>query len=68
LVIKSHLKKLFAGIYLVEFVDNNKKIKSMISSKNEYVQLRNEVTISGEVEDWLTLLEKEMRLTLDQEL
>jgi len=31
LVIKSHLKKLFAGIYLVEFADNNKNIESMLS-------------------------------------
>lgn len=64
-VIQSHLKKLFAGIFKVELVDSNSKIKSMISSKNEYVPMLNPVQISGEVEDWLTLLEKEMKVTLD---
>lgn len=64
-VIQSHLKKLFAGIFKVELIEQNSKIKSMISSKNEYVPLANLIPIQGEVEDWLTLLEKDMRNTLD---
>ena len=59
------MKKLFAGIFKVDLVDNNTTIKSMISSEGEYVPLKNPVKISDEVEDWLGLLEKEMRLTLD---
>lgn len=37
----------------------------MISSANEYVPLCEPITIEGEVEDWLTKLEKVMRVTLD---
>jgi len=37
----------------------------MISSAGEVVPLLNAVHISDEVEDWLGLLEKEMRVTLD---
>ena len=37
----------------------------MISSANEYVPLSEPITIDGEVEDWLTKLEKVMRTTLD---
>lgn len=64
-VIQTHLKKLFAGIFKVELADNNTKIKSMISAAGEYVPLLNAVVINDEVEDWLGLLEKEMRTTLD---
>ena len=65
MVIQSHLKKLFAGIFKVELADKNTKIKSMISSAGEYVPLVNAVMISDEVEEWLGSLEKEMRVTLD---
>ena len=64
-VIQSHLKKLFSGIFKVEFSKDNKSIKSMISSQGEYVPLSQPVTINAEVEDWLGQLEKVMRLTLD---
>jgi hypothetical protein len=37
----------------------------MISSAGEYVPLSNPVRISDEVEDWLGLLETEMRVTLN---
>jgi hypothetical protein len=56
---------LFAGIFKVELADNNTKIKSMISSENEYVPLHSAVIINDDVEDWLGLLENEMRVTLD---
>jgi len=64
-VIQTHLKKLFAGIFKVELADNNSKIKSMISAAGEYVPLLTPVAISDEVEDWLGALETEMRITLD---
>jgi dynein heavy chain 2 len=64
-VIQTHLKKLFAGIYKVELSDNNTKIKSMISAAGEYVPLLHQIAISDEVEDWLNDLENEMRITLD---
>ena len=65
MVILTHLKKLFDGIFKVELVENNTKIKSMISSAGEYVSLHTPVSINDEVEEWLGLLEKEMRVTLD---
>ena len=37
----------------------------MISSENEYVPLSSDVIINDDVEDWLGLLENEMRVTLD---
>jgi hypothetical protein len=59
------LKKLFAGIFKVEFLDSNSKIKSMISSAGEVVPLLKSIPITDDVEDWLNLLEKEMRICLD---
>jgi dynein heavy chain 2, cytosolic len=59
------LKKLFAGIFKVEFADNNTKIKSMISSAGEIVPMLKPITITDDVEDWLNMLEKEMRICLD---
>jgi dynein heavy chain 2 len=64
-IIQSHLKKLFAGIFKVELIDNNTKIKSMISSAGEVVPLINAIQISEDVENWLGVLEVEMRKTLD---
>ena len=37
----------------------------MISSAGEYVPLNTPVSINDDVEEWLGLLEKEMRVTLD---
>ena len=37
----------------------------MISSAGEYVPLITAVSINDDVEEWLGLLEKEMRVTLD---
>ena len=37
----------------------------MISSAGEYVPLLNALQINDDVEDWLGLLEQEMRRTLD---
>ena len=64
-VIQSHLKKLFAGIYKVEFDKGNSSILSMISSANEYVKLKTPVRITDDVELWLGELEKSMRDTLN---
>ncbi len=63
-VIQTHLKKLFAGIYNVNFDDENKHIITMNSIEGEVVPLRNKVRISTEVEHWLNELAKEMKGTL----
>ena len=49
-VIQSHLKKLFAGIYSVQFDENNSKILAMLSLEREVVTLKNPVTLSLDVE------------------
>ena len=59
------MKKLFSGIYKVEFNKENTQIKSMISSQGEYVPLSSPVQISIDVEVWLGDLERVMRVTLD---
>ena len=60
-VIQTHLKKLFAGIYNVNFDSENKHIVSMNSIEGESVPLKNKVRISTEVEHWLNELAKEMK-------
>ena len=55
------MKKLFAGIYNVNFDEENKHIVSMNSIEGESVPLKNKVRISNEVEHWLNELAKEMK-------
>eukprot|EP01116_Phalansterium_solitarium_P024802 TRINITY_DN91_c0_g1_i1.p1 TRINITY_DN91_c0_g1~~TRINITY_DN91_c0_g1_i1.p1 ORF type:complete len:4098 (+),score=2051.07 TRINITY_DN91_c0_g1_i1:208-12501(+) len=63
-VIQSHLKKLFQGIHKVAFTEDKKKITAMHSSLGEVVPLSTPVTITEKVEEWLTKLADEMRVTL----
>jgi len=63
-VIESHLKKLFAGIYSVTFSDDGKQITAMKSEKKEVVPLLKAVTISEDVEQWLSQLSDAMCHTL----
>ncbi len=49
-VIQSHLKKLFAGIYSVQFDEKNSKILAMLSLEREVVTLKNPVPLSLDVE------------------
>ena len=65
-VIQTHLKKLFAGIYNVNFDEENKHIITMNSIEGEIVPLKNKVRISSEVEHWLNELSKAMKQTLQQ--
>jgi dynein heavy chain 2 len=55
-IIQTHLKKLFAGIYNVNFDPTNQYIISMNSIEGEIVPLRNRIKISSEVEKWLNEL------------
>ena len=52
-VIQSHLKKLFQGLYNVDFGANNKSIISMKSVAKEVVPLSRPVEITDKVEVWL---------------
>ena len=65
-VIQTHLKKLFAGIYNVNFDQDNKHIISMNSIEGEIVPLKQKVRISSAVEQWLNELSKAMKHTLQQ--
>ena len=49
-VLQSHLKKLFAGIYAVLFDDSNSHITAMKSLEGEVVNLDNSVKITPRVE------------------
>lgn len=67
-VIRSHLKKLFQGIYDVDFNIDNQHIVNMKSLDGEVVSLRNQVLITPEVENWLGNLSNEMKITLSDQL
>ncbi|MFT7803200.1 cytoplasmic dynein 2 heavy chain 1 [Arapaima gigas] len=63
-IIQSHLKKLFAGINMVDFDESREHITAMRSLEGEEVPLRNMVRISNAVEVWLSDLSSEMKETL----
>ena len=59
-----HLKKLFAGIHKVDFNKDFTEIVSMISSANEVVTLKEKVEVEEYVENWLSILSRNMQKTL----
>ena len=61
---QAHLKKLFQGIHSVSFSPDNKTIIAMNSVAGESVALHSPVTITEDVEVWLTNLAGEMFDTL----
>ncbi|KAI2656493.1 Cytoplasmic dynein 2 heavy chain 1 [Labeo rohita] len=63
-VIHTHLKKLFAGISSVEFDQSFQSITAMKSLEGETVPLQNTISISNDVEVWLSALSTEMKNTL----
>jgi dynein heavy chain 2 len=65
-VIQTHLKKLFAGIFRVEF--EGSKIVAMLSAAGEKVVLRTPIAVNDEVETWLGELAREMQRTLSADL
>ena len=69
-VIKLHLKKIFAGIFDVEFRNTSQgiTINSMISSLGESIELKTAVSVGSNLEAWLSQLEKEMFTTLEESL
>ncbi|TMW62553.1 hypothetical protein Poli38472_005171 [Pythium oligandrum] len=63
-VIQSHLKKLYQGVYRVEFSPNKDEIVAMLSSANEKVVLHSPVRVTSAVEEWLEEFTTEMRRTI----
>ncbi|KAJ1673857.1 dynein heavy chain, partial [Spiromyces aspiralis] len=64
--IQKHLKKMFAGIALIHMNEDEKEILGMISKEGERVDFRRPVSLrnSPKINEWLGMLESEMRLTL----
>lgn len=63
-VIQAHLKKLFQGLHKVVLSADNSAITAMCSVAGEVVPLQSPVTITDDVEIWLTNLAGEMADTL----
>jgi len=63
-VIQTHLKKLFAGIFKVQFSQGNQEIVAMCSLDQELVPVIKPVTVTEQVEGWLQQLSISMKETL----
>ncbi|KAF1791084.1 P-loop containing nucleoside triphosphate hydrolase [Phytophthora cactorum] len=63
-VIQSHLKKLYQGVYRVEFSEKQDQIVAMLSSAGERVELHTPVAVTSNVEEWLETFTEEMRRTI----
>uniref|UniRef100_A0A158R4I4 Cytoplasmic dynein 2 heavy chain 1 n=1 Tax=Syphacia muris TaxID=451379 RepID=A0A158R4I4_9BILA len=63
-VIQAHLKKLFQGINSVIFDENNTVVKAVVSAEGEIVELRDEVKIVTNVEEWILDLTHSMKSTI----
>ncbi|KAF4324411.1 hypothetical protein G195_002224 [Phytophthora kernoviae 00238/432] len=63
-VIQSHLKKLYQGVYRVEFSEKQDQIVAMLSSAGERVMLQTPVSVTSSVEEWLETFTDEMRHTI----
>ncbi|RLN86865.1 hypothetical protein BBJ28_00018703, partial [Nothophytophthora sp. Chile5] len=63
-VIQSHLKKLYQGVYRVEFSETQEQIVAMLSASGERVSLQSPVIVTTSVEEWLETFTDEMRRTL----
>lgn len=64
--IQKHFKKMFAGIATILLNEDNTEIMGMASKEGEEVVFKTPVSIKDnpKINDWLTLLEKEMRQSL----
>lgn len=67
-IIQTHLKKLFAGVYNVQFDESMTLIMAMKSLEGELVPLANPVKITDDVEIWLQNFADEMKSTLKTQL
>ncbi|KAE9115561.1 Cytoplasmic dynein 2 heavy chain 1 [Phytophthora fragariae] len=63
-VIQSHLKKLYQGVYRVEFSEQQDQIVAMLSAAGERVELHTPVAVTSNVEEWLETFTNEMRRTI----
>eukprot|EP01105_Mastigella_eilhardi_P022506 TRINITY_DN553_c0_g1_i1.p1 TRINITY_DN553_c0_g1~~TRINITY_DN553_c0_g1_i1.p1 ORF type:complete len:4613 (+),score=1400.71 TRINITY_DN553_c0_g1_i1:1522-13839(+) len=63
--IQKHMKKMFAGINCVLFSDDCQAVTGMVSPEGEEVRFVNPVTVKDvRIDEWLTGIEREMRVAL----
>ncbi|KAI8066635.1 dynein heavy chain [Gongronella butleri] len=64
--IQKHFKKMFAGIATIVLDEEQTSILGMTSKEGEQVLFRTPISVKDnpKINDWLTLLEKEMRVSL----
>ncbi|KNC98573.1 uncharacterized protein SPPG_06258 [Spizellomyces punctatus DAOM BR117] len=64
--IQKHLKKMFAGIASLLLSEDSSMIEGLVSREGETVMLKHPISVKEHprINDWLTLLEKEMRMSL----
>ena len=64
--IQQHMLKLFTNVKYLHFARANKLITGMQEPKGEVMEFKDGVVVSGGVEDWMTLVEVEMKASLRQ--
>jgi dynein heavy chain 1, cytosolic len=64
--LQNHFKKMFAGVHMIILNEDNTIVNGVSSKEGEEVFFENEVSITDnpKINDWLTLVEKEIRYTL----
>ena len=64
--LQKHFKKMFAGVNAVKFNDECTEVLGLISKEGEEVNFVHPISIKDNpvINDWLLLLEREMRVTL----
>ncbi|KAJ1659203.1 dynein heavy chain [Dispira simplex] len=64
--IQKHFKKMFAGLSYIVLNDDNTVIEGMTSREGEVVKFKTPISLvkHPKINDWLTLLEREMKVTL----
>ena len=69
--VQPHLRKIFENIYLLDFGTEQHRgddIFAMISAEGERVQLSRNLKARGSVEEWLELVEADMKKSLKKEM
>jgi len=64
--IQKHFKKMFAGVSNIILTEENTIISGMASREGEEVYFKNPISIkeNPKINDWLTMIEKEMKVSL----
>ncbi|KAK3093975.1 hypothetical protein FSP39_022394 [Pinctada imbricata] len=64
--LQKHFKKMFAGVASIVLNEDNSQVTGLLSKEGEEVTFATPVSIAAhpKINEWLTLVEKEMRVTL----